>query len=382
MIDIEIIKNWLGKLTSIAYDISEAAKSNNKVSIFTISSTGKGNSNQKPYLTPTRQIEHGWSSGTVVYTQTQAILAARAVDGIVDHIFVDAEKKISISFDRDEYILKYFNLKLPKDRVEANVHVELGNLSAACNPFVIKSDFHEYKPNDLTVDAVWTFLSNHFKVLSGKKIAIIGAGNIGFKLALKLVESGCSIELVRRSRDRGRLMADVMDIIKPQSTIAAVHYNQNPLQASIFCDALIGCTNGVPAISWEMVQVIKKNGIIIDVGKGSVCRDAIKNSLKNKIPIYRSDISSALAGVLSTVLRNRYIVNNQMGRRKLENGIYIVSGGVNGSKDDIIVDNFKKPSMIFGVADGAGDLKREINQKDSQNIKLLKKDIEKWKLNN
>ena len=94
MIDIEIIKNWLGKLTSIAYDISEAAKSNNKVSIFTISSTGKGNSNQKPYLTPTRQIEHGWSSGTVVYTQTQAILAARAVDGIVDHIFVDAEKKV------------------------------------------------------------------------------------------------------------------------------------------------------------------------------------------------------------------------------------------------------------------------------------------------
>ena len=101
----------------------------------------------------------------------------------------------------------------------------------------------------------------------GKEIAIIGAGNIGFKLALKLVECGCHVELVRRDMIRGNLMADTINITKHLSTMAIAHSNNDALQASLFCNVLIGCTDGVPAINYEMIQTMTPNGIVIDVGK-------------------------------------------------------------------------------------------------------------------
>ena len=140
-------------------------------------------------------------------------------------------------------------------------------------------------------------------------MAIIGSGNIGFKLALKLVESGTNVELVRRDMVRGRLMSDVIDITKPKSTIATAHYNSNPLQAVLFSDAIIGCTDGMPVITWEMIQSMNPMGIVMDVSKGSVFKDATMKAVKEKIPIMRCDISSAIDGLISTIQRNKQIVN-------------------------------------------------------------------------
>ena len=169
----------------------------------------------------------------------------------------------------------------------------------------------------MTVEAVWHFLSNHFRILSGKKMAIIGSGNIGFKLALKLVECGTSVELVRRDMGRGRLMADVIDVSKPKSTLATAHYNSDPQQASLFTDAIIGCTNGTSVINWEMIQSMKPR-IVIDVGKGSIYRDAVTKAIKHDIQIMRCDISSAIDGLIATIQRNNEIVEKEMGRREIK----------------------------------------------------------------
>ena len=246
----------------------------------------------------------------------------------------------------------------------------MGNLSTACANIIKKSQFHEYKPNDMTVEAVWHFLSNHFRILSGKKMAIIGSGNIGFKLALKLVECGTSVELVRRDMGRGRLMADVIDVSKPKSTLATAHYNSDPQQASLFTDAIIGCTNGTSVINWEMIQSMKPAGIVIDVGKGSIYGDAVTKAIKHEIPIMRCDISSAIDGLISIIQRNKQIVEQEMGRREIEIGVFVVSGGQLGKYGDIVVDNYMKPSQIFGVADGTGDIKQDLSE--SENINILK----------
>ncbi len=110
---------------------------------------------------------------------------------------------------------------------------------------------------------------------------------------------------------RGSLMVDVIDIIKPKSTIAVAHYNSDPLQASLFSDAIIGCTNGKPVITWEMIQSMNSDGIVIDVGKGSIFKDAVQQSIKYKIPIYRCDISSAIDGVISTIQRNNKLLKKK-----------------------------------------------------------------------
>ena len=80
----------------------------------------------------------------------------------------------------------------------SNEFVELGNLSSTVKTNTKNTLVHEFKPNDITVEHVWLLLRSHFGILGKKRVAIIGSGNIGFKLGLKLVESGASVILNRR----------------------------------------------------------------------------------------------------------------------------------------------------------------------------------------
>ena len=369
--DVEYLHDWLEQAENLAIDIRTQAQKEGGLAVFTISTTVKMRENGHPFLTPMRRIIHGFIGGAVVFSQTQAILLCKRIDGMVDQILVDAEKKIGITLGADENALKHFGLEPPSRKDYARVHVEMGNLSVACEPHIKKSHFQEYKPNDVTVESVWHFLSNRYRTLSGKRVAIIGSGNIGFKLALKLVESGSHVELVRRDLWRGTLMADVINIVKPKSTIAIAHYNPNHLQASLFGDVLIGCTDGTPAITWEMIQSMKPDGIVIDVAKGSVYKDAVQKAVEHEIPIIRCDITSAIDGLISTIKRTQIIMEQEMGRQEIEKGIFVVSGGFLGLSGDIVVDNYRNFRRIIGVADGMGDLKKELSEKDQERLSII-----------
>jgi len=108
------------------------------------------------------------------------------------------------------------------------------------------------------------------------------------------------------------------------------------------------------------------------VGKGSVFKDAVRQSIKHNIPIFRSDISSAIDGVISTIQRNKQIIEKEIGRREIKKNIFIVSGGQLGEDGDLVVDNYVQPRQIFGIADGMGDLKQNLSKKDKENIKKVK----------
>jgi siroheme synthase (precorrin-2 oxidase/ferrochelatase) len=373
--DVKYLGDWLKKVEDLARNIQAQAKKENKLAIFTISSTVKGQDVSRPFLTPMRRITHGFIGGSVVFSQTQAILLSKHIDGLVDQVLIDAEKKLGISLGVDEDALNHFDLELPPEKGNSRIHVEMGNLSAACAPYIQKSQFQEYKPNDITVESVWHLLSKKFRVLSGKKIAIIGGGNIGFKLALKLVESGSHVELVRRDLWRGMHMADTINIVKPKSTVAIAHYNADALQASLFCDALIGCSDGSPVITWEMIQTMKPNGVVVDVGKGSVCSHAVQQAIKEGVFIMRCDITSAIDGLISTIQRNEILIEKEMGRREVENGIFVVSGGYMGLSDDIVVDNYRDPCWVIGIASGTGDLKMHLSERDHERISIIQEKV-------
>lgn len=375
--NLKFLTSWLDQSEEFANEIRTLSKKEKGLSIFTISTTVKRTKNDCPYFTPIRKVSHGYIGGSVVFSQTQAILLCKRIDGLVDQILVDSEKKSPITLGFDKSILSYFKLDIPVQITNARVHVEMGNLSAACQLQIHKSHFQEYKPNDITVDSVWHFLTNRYRTLSGKRAAIIGAGNIGFKLALKLVESGCHVELVRRDLWRGTHLADTINIVKPQSTIAIAHFNPNPLQASLFCDFIIGCTDGSPAITWEMIQSMKPDGIIIDVGKGTVCTDAFAKAVKQKIPVIRCDITPAMDGLVSTIKRTQIMVEQEMGRREILKGIFIISGGFMGFSGDIVVDDYNNPKNVIGVANGRGDWIKDLTPEDNKNIELVKSLIKK-----
>ncbi|OGY46848.1 MAG: hypothetical protein A2840_02720 [Candidatus Buchananbacteria bacterium RIFCSPHIGHO2_01_FULL_47_11b] len=371
--ELQYLSTWLQDAVALARKIKEYSERSNGIAIFTIASTVKANENRRPYLTPLRELSHGFIGGSLVFSQTQAILLSKHIDGLVDWILVDSEKKIPISFGSDEEVFTHFNLSIPEHSKASRMPLEMGNLSAACAMHVTKSDLHEYKPNDMTVDAVWHALAMQLGILSGKKVAIIGAGNIGFKLALKLVESGCTVDIVRRDQARGTLMADLINTIKPKSTIAKAHYNLDALQASVFADAIIGCSNAMPVITWEMMQAMKPDGLVIDVGKGTIFNDALIKGVQGNIKIIRADVTSGIDGVVATIRRTKSLLRNEMGRRMVGGDMYIVSGGAMGLDGDVIVDNYSAPTYVIGVANGMGDIKQTLNDSDRGHIEEVKK---------
>ena len=99
-----------------------------------------------------------------------------------------------------------------------------GILSDAVKEVIKKSVFISYKSNDLTVDAADAFISEYYSKdlvgVGGRKVAIIGTGNIGSKLAQKLVERGSNVYLYRRNKDKLNLIVRQINTTKSKYTVA------------------------------------------------------------------------------------------------------------------------------------------------------------------
>lgn len=351
---------------------NERLNSKNIETVFTIGSTKNYKDILRPYPTPPRFNKYFYITGCVVFTQTQAVAAALAMDGLVDIIAVDTEKKLPMITNPDLSMLPNGIIEWMRQKQKTVELTEAGNLTSACFNFIKKSKFYEFKPNDLTVDAAWAFISNKLKVLSGKKIAIIGCGNIGSKLALKLVESGAIVNINRRNDYKGYTIANALNLIKPESTISTVSYSDNILKSCFFVDVILGCSDGQPVIEWEHICASKKDSLIIDVGKGSISKDAIKRAINFGKTIYRTDVSAALDAHLIMLIRNDEMSKNSSERIKI-NGLTFVSGGMYGQRGDIVIDNIKNPKVVLGIANGEGDLIRDLNKKQLDLLNVLSK---------
>ena len=116
--------------------------------------------------------------GVIVYSESQAIEIAKALDGEVDYVLVDAEKKIP---------------------AEMSLSGGAANVERAVREAVKKSKLWIYKGNDLSVEAVDTLLTeltkDRVRGVGSAKVTILGAGNLGSKLALKLVERGAHVTI-------------------------------------------------------------------------------------------------------------------------------------------------------------------------------------------
>ena len=162
-------------------EVLDLAARENKLTCFTIGNTAKVDDNGL-YFTPVRNTSIMVSTGCIVCGVQQAIDAAKMVDGKVDYIMVDAEKKVSDSM----------SLSGAPANVERAVH-----------EVVKRSTLWIYKGNDIAVEAVDSLLGylyitkDKLRGLGGKKVTILGAGNLGCKLALKLVERGAEVTITR-----------------------------------------------------------------------------------------------------------------------------------------------------------------------------------------
>jgi len=227
-----------------------------------------------------------------------------------------------------------------------------------------------FKGNDLTVDAIDSLISHLNKDELGgvgrKNVTILGAGNIGAKLALKLVERGAEVRLTGRNQEKLQQVALAINLIKPSATVAVVTPLANNDQASIGADILVGATNGIPVISAEIVKKVKEGAIIIDVGKGTLTDDGVELARKRNLKIFRLDIKSSLAGLIAMQSMTEQMADLEMGRRQV--GQYQLVSGLVGYKGEVVVDNIAEPAHVYGIADGKGDFLVNISRKEKKNL--------------
>ena len=292
------------------------------------------------YFTPIRITEKLITFGIIIYHEKFAKITTKIVDGKVDYIFADAEKKI-----------------FPKKSGDP------GNIERRVKEIIKKSKLLIYKGNDLTVDAVDLLLTHYFKKdikgMGGKKIAIIGAGNIGSKIALYLVERGAKVFLSRRNKKKLNKIVTAINLIKPANTNEKVK-GSNKDDACKNADILIGSADGVEVITLTMIKKINKNCIIIDVGKGTISKEAVKYAQRKKHKIFRVDVSAAFEGLISKTTAMEKIMSYKF-EKKIILGANILSAGLLGNYGDIIVDNLRNTNFVYGISNGKGDFIRKLN---------------------
>ena len=346
----------MDKIKKLVDEIISIASKEGKTSVFLIGNTKK-EEDIDFYTIPIRIYSQIVATGAIVFGEKIAKDIAKSIDGIVDYVFVDSEKKIT---DRN------------------SVSTTPGNIQRAVSEIITNSVLVSYKANDLTVDAADTFISEYFSDdvanLGGKKTAIIGAGNIGSKIAVKLVERGSEVFLYRRKTEKLNKTVEYINDSKPQHTVANAWVSTSALDACNSADIIIGLTNGVAVINKKAISIANPNPLIIDIGKGSISKNAVLFAHSLHIEVYRLSIESALEGMLISTISTHNIYRKRTGRGTYK-GMNVVSGSILAHENEFVVDNFSNPKIIYGLGNGEGDFQRNLNKKMLNKLKTFEKVI-------
>ena len=237
-----------------------------------------------------------------------------------------------------------------------------------------------YKGNDLTVQACETLINYLFlkdpRGIGGKNILVLGCGNIGFKLSLKFVESGANVYLFRRNKKILKNIKDSINFIIPKATVAkAKVINDYGSNLNNF-DIIICTTNGVPLLKKYHINKLKKNVVVIDIGKGIFEKQALNKAIKDEINLFRLDITPAYDGYLENIVSTKKINNTSLEKYNTYKKLKLAKRGILSSENSIIVDNVKNPKKIYGVSDGYGSFKK-INKEKDIKIRNTLKNIKK-----
>ena len=334
----------------------ELIKNKKKIKVFYFGNTVKKET-KNFYITNIRENNRFIYFGAIIFNNKSAEKISKIVDGNFNFVLVDVEKKIT-SQNKKEYV----------------------NIERSVKDVIKKSKIITYKGNDLTVQACETLINYIFlkdkRGLGGKKILILGCGNIGFKISLKFVESGANVFLFRRNKKILKVMKSAINYVKPNATVAKAHIINNFRSNLNEFDVIIGSTNGIPLLKKNHVSKFKKDVIIIDIGKGIFEKTALVQAIKKDVNIFRLDISPAYDGYLENILSTKKINNLNLEKYNKLKKLNFVKRGILSLENSIVVDNVKYPQKIYGISDGYGSFKN-INKKKFDKFENILKNLKK-----
>ena len=322
-------------------------------SVFVLGNT-RVKDNKTFYWTPVRRSKNFISIGIVIFSEDEARVILEEIDGYVDYIFVDCEKK-----SKNSNAVGLFNL----ERLSYEI--------------ISKSVLKFYKGNDLTTDAldktILNVLKYSTKLVGGCNILIVGMGNLGFKISLKLVERGANVYVLNRNEKKAIKLIDTINLIKPAETLASAKFinNKNNFEIDFNFDIIVLTHLDTIPENDHIYLNTNKECVFIDVGKGCLTKNQINQLVKNGNICLRLDVGDSLLEYIYTEIVFDGIKVNFIPTKKILNNRRIISTGLIGDENDIVVDDAENPSFFYGICDGFGGFKKYLNDEDRKFIHTI-----------
>jgi hypothetical protein len=281
------------------------------------------NVNNPPILVGSLRLADGILAGNLILREIASLPEIiKRFDGLVSRFFIDCEVKTEI------------------------------DLGTAVLDLIPSNRRHFFKPNDFTVEAADEWVAQRMAKLDGACVSIVGAGNIGTKLAVRLAERGSEVRLV--GRKNVILEATVQGLNAILRGSGALIACPSIVDACARADVIIGCTPGTAVIDTEAVEVSQAS-LLLDVGNGCFTRGAIAVAQERGHSLEVLSPTAGWEGFLRRYAATRKLQQG-FGRRQLDSGVWIVSRGIMGAAGDILVDDISQPARVIGVCNGMGDL--------------------------
>lgn len=342
------MKSIKERLENVLNELLTLSKVYKKPTVFTIGIAPRKRETETVFFPFIRESSLYIIGNVEVNNLEEAKQIVKIIDGIVDFIFIDDEKKSS----------------------------KLLKLTSEIKSMVKDSIVLTYKDNDAWVEATDALVSLFLEDNLNKNILIITINNLSLKLAIKLCERGSNIFLMGKLNkiDNISELVNALNFILPPDCPSKIQYCYKILN-NIQFDIVIGCSIDEAVIGLEFIKKITPKTTIIDAGIGSLSESAIEYALDNDIIIFRLDMRAGLSGNIINVIETYDLKKNIYGRKKFHD-FNIVAGGYFGLKGDIVVDSITNPIKVIGVADGKGHLLSKDYIKEFENrIKAVEADF-------
>jgi len=339
------------KLNKILNELTKLSKKLKKKTAFIISNTS--DKKTKYYFTPVRKSKNCIYAGAVVYDDLTTKKICQQIKDKINFLFIDTEKKSS-------------NNSKGAINIERTARENIDN----------KKIFY-FKANDLTVDASSDFLEYIFqddiRNISNKRVLILGSGNIGVKLSLKLIERGVKVFLYGRNFQKTKNIISVINLIKPKATLNNVKQIKKIVLNKLNYDVVINATNSSKTLIKKDI-ITKKKIILLEIGK-NFFSNLIHEKLLQKpnIKTFRLDATSAFNQLIEKKINTRDHWKKKSFERLDKGQFSFITLGLLGKTGDIVVDNTKNPKIFYERI----DKNKRVSNLSKDEKKLLKKLLKK-----
>jgi len=272
------------------------------------------------------------TNGNISYTDLLEYISSQT-----DSVFVDVEKKQELGLG-NHYD---FAGNLYKRVLEATYKSN--------NPAIANLKIYPIKTNDITISALLDACFHDYKDVSGMTAAVIGIGNLGFKSALSLTESGVHVKAFNRTTHKTFVATEAITYFKPHATISSPENCLNYLHAFVNSDFSVIASSNLSLPIEKISNIVNENHTMYVFGHSVFSKESLNKLHAAGIRVVRIDVSRALMqfvqGKLATTDYTTYGSTTKQ-------GVTLCSGGFVGNCGTYIVDDYRDTKILLGECDG------------------------------